>query len=283
MAASILELKEQAHKLGIPSSLIRANLHDRAELQKVIASFEKGKAHVESVTAKAKAKPQIQKKGATMAVKAKAKVKAAAKRGRPKGSTNKAKATATVVKRGRGRPKGSTNKSKSVATRTVRKSSNGDAGRNILGRINFKKRTGWNPREGSATFIIFEALVANDADREKVYKKLAKRAGKLFPNAANPDAMLKYRIARTLFDFAVQTGQHTKATNRAEYGTAGTGNGTRSKRKGKAVVKKATAGRTTGRKRGRPKGSTNKPKAAPVKRGRGRPKGSTNKAKARRK
>jgi hypothetical protein len=30
--------------------------------------------------------------------------------------------------------------------------------------------------------------------------------------------MLKYRISRTAWDFAMKTGQHAAATNRAEYG-----------------------------------------------------------------
>jgi uncharacterized low-complexity protein len=37
--------------------------------------------------------------------------------------------------------------------------------------------------------------------------------------------MLRYRISRTLFDFAVQTGQHEVAKNRVQYGTGGTGQG----------------------------------------------------------
>jgi hypothetical protein len=67
------------------------------------------------------------------------------------------------------------------------------------------------------------------------------------------EAMLRYRISRTLFDFAVQTGQHEVAKNRVQYGTGGTGQGVwkPAKRKAQKSVprasrKKAAGGRARG-------------------------------------
>ena len=53
--------------------------------------------------------------------------------------------------------------------------------------------------------------------------------------------MLRYRISRTAFDFAVRTGQHEPSDNRVEYGTGGTGNGTFKHAKAKKSAPKASS------------------------------------------
>jgi hypothetical protein len=249
LAASLQDLKDRARELGVPGSLIRSNLHDRDQLQSIIDSFEKGK------------------EGAKKMAKPVAKAKAKAKAGRPSSRAPRKAAVATPVKRGRGRPKGSVNKKRSTPvaakktpTRKVRSVSNGDAGRNILGKLKFSNRDGWNPREGSATDEIFKALVKTKGDRHAAYDLLKGRVSSIIPkkkrgggtrDKAEQLEMLMYRIHRTLFDFAVQTGQHEKSENRVEYGTGGTGrNGSRSKPAARKAVSKAKAKPAV--KRGRP-------------------------------
>jgi len=259
LAASLQDLKDRAKEIGVPGSLIRSNLHDRDQLQSIIDSFEKGKEGAKK-----------------MAVKPVAKAKAKAKVGRPSSRAPKKAVAATPVKRGRGRPKGSVNKkstpvaAKKTPTRKVRSASNGDAGRNTLGKLNFRNRDGWNPREGSATDEIFKALVKTKGDRHAAYDLLKGKVSSIIPkkkrgggtrDKAEQLEMLMYRIHRTLFDFAVQTGQHEKSENRVEYGTGGTGrNGSRSKPAARKAVSKAKPAV----KRGRPA----KAKAVPAKRGR---------------
>jgi hypothetical protein len=250
LAASLQDLKDRARELGVPGSLIRSNLHDRDQLQSIIDSFEKGK------------------EGAKKMAKPVAKAKAKAKVGRPSSRAPRKAAVATPVKRGRGRPKGSVNKkstpvaAKKTATRKVRSTSNGDAGRNILGKLKFSNRDGWNPREGSATDEIFKALVKTKGDRHAAYDLLKGKVSSIIPkkkrgggtrDKAEQLEMLMYRIHRTLFDFAVQTGQHKKSENRVEYGTGGTGrNGSRSKPAARKAVSKAKTKPKPAVKRGRP-------------------------------
>jgi len=248
-------------------------MNEAGELEKLIAGFQKGKEVVKSERAKI---DQHKTGGHKMSpVRAKAKMKpqakAKAKVGRPKVKmptrTVRAKAKPETPKRGR--PKGSTTRkatpTRKVTTRKVTRTtpkpqtrkvqSGGNGGRNLLDRIDYNKTKGWNPREGSAPDRIIKALKRYRGDRDKVFNFLLPSVwdfvGKVKRNGAKrtkaeAESMLSYRIARTEFDFAVQTGQHVKATNRAEYGTAGTGQGIFKRAKKKAASTKPAA------RRGRP-------------------------------
>lgn len=238
--ASLAQLYKKAKAAGHSASEIRGKSAD--EIQELLSSG-KGK------TA-AKKKTPAKKKVATPVAKK--------KRGRPVGSKNKTKAAtkATAPAKKRGRPKGSTNKAKATTTKAKAKSSsngNGD-GRHLLSKINYSKADGWNPREGSAPDRIVKALKRFKGDREKVFNHLKadvwEFVGKTKRNGdkrTKDEAleMLAYRIARTDWQFAIATGQHEVATDRVEYGTGGTGQGTF--KRGKAAPAKKSSG-----KRGRP-------------------------------
>jgi hypothetical protein len=150
---------------------------------------------------------------------------------------------------------------------------NGKSGRNIIESVNFSKTDGWNPRPGSPPDRIIKALKKAKGNREKAFDALVgdvwdfmgrtKRNGTK-RTKAEAQAMLRYRIARTLFDFVIKTGQHKVSQNRIEYGT-GENATTATKRKlaksrAKTPVKRGP-GRPKGKRGpGRPKGSKNKPK-----------------------
>lgn len=249
--AGLMDLKKKARRLGMSAADARGA--DREELEGYISENSNG----------TRSKP-AKKKAVAVA-------KSKRGRGRPKGSTNKATKAkpakpAKVAKRGR--PKGSTNSTGNGHTRST-------DGRHILSSIDYGKTKGWNPREGSPPDRIVKALKKFKGNREKVFQALrdnpfeftkrAKRDGTK-RTKAEAQEMLKYRIARTDWQFAIATNQHKKATKRIEYGTGPNA----------STVKKST------RKRGRPaKAATAKAstKATGKKRGRGRPKGSKNKSK----
>jgi len=247
--ASLAQLYREAKEAGFSPSEIRGK--SAAEVTELLAGNGGGKkspAKKKAVVKKAKAekKTATKKRG----------------RGRPKGSKNKT-TTETVTKKKRGRPAGS--KNKSTKTRPSAKR-NGEStnGRHILSGVNYSKTDGWNPREGSAPDRIVKALKKFKGDREKVFEFLksdiwdfmgkTKRNGQK-RSKSEAEEMLRYRIARTDWQFGIQTGQHEIATDRAEYGTAGTGSGTFKPAK-KSAVKKS------GGKRGRPKGSGKTQKAS---------------------
>jgi hypothetical protein len=240
MMATLAQLYKKAKAAGHSASEIRGK--SAAEIQELLSN---GGGSKSTATKKVVVKKAVSAKG-----------KATKKRGRgrPKGSKNTttAKATATPAKkRGRGRPKGSTN---SKSTTTKRSTSNSSDGRHLLSKVNYSKTEGWNPRDGSPPDRIVKALKKFRGDREKVFNFLKGDIwdfmGKTMRDGskrtkADAESMLRYRIARTDWQFALQTGQHEIATDRAEYGTAGTGEGTF--KRGKAAPAKKSGG-----KRGRP-------------------------------
>jgi hypothetical protein len=279
--AGLQELRSQAKALGIPSSLIRANMNDADKLADLIAGFQKGHEHALSAKAKTSNKggTKVAKPVARAKAKAKAKVAKVAKvtRSTSKRRTSVATSKRTVNKR-TSTPRKAVSKrttSKAAPKRSTRGSDK--AGRHTIDRVNFSNTDGWNPREGSAVEEIWMALKKAKGDREKAFQTLKSRVwdfvgktkadGSKRPKSEEPGGayhMLRYRISRTLFDFAVATGQHESSKNRIEYGTGPhAGNGRKSKPKARQAVKKATAKPAAiKRGRGRPKGSTNKPKAA---------------------
>jgi len=160
------------------------------------------------------------------------------KPGRPAKATTTRKATPAK----RGRPAKATPKpvAKKTAIRTPA-STNGDAGRIELGDVDFSVTDGWNARPGSAPDRIIGALRRFKGNRAKVFDFLSgdvwEFVGRKLRDGsrrsqASADDMLRYRISRTAWDFAIKTGQHEKSTNRAEYGT-----GTRKPTKAKPTRK----------------------------------------------
>lgn len=265
------QLRNDAKAAGVPVSDIRS-AESAEELQGLIAGYA-------NTTRKGNKKVAVKKKTV-------------------------AKKTATITKRGPGRPKGSTTKTapRKAATKktTTRKTTvarkahtNGRVrnvqstdGRHILDGVNYSETDGWNPRAGSAPDVILRSLRKHRGNREKVFNDLKSRmwdfVGKKLANGKarskdSAEAYLRYRIARTDWDFALKTEQHNKATNRVEYGTGGTGAGT-FKRAKKSAPKtapkrrgrppKAKTAQTTPKRRGRPVGSKNRTttrKATPAK------------------
>jgi hypothetical protein len=290
----VKELVSRAKALGVPGSLIRASLNDADKLAEIVKSAEKG------ARANRPSKMKSSKGGSKVArpvAKAKAnKAKAVTpkRRGRPVGSKNKPKTTTktTARKSTPVRKPTRTTARKPAPKTTARKPARKDeAGRNTIDNVDFRITDNWNPREGSAVETIWLALKKAKGDREKAFQALKPRVWEFVgktkadntkrPRNNEPGGayhMLRYRISRTLFDFAIQTGQHESSKNREPYGSV---NGTKSKPARKAAVKAAATKRTPARKPatkattarrgpGRPKGSTNKPKATTRRRTAGR-------------
>lgn len=159
----------------------------------------------------------------------KPKAKAKAKGGKPQ---KKNTARKPQARKNSGRKASTPAKSKGAQAKRSSNSDNG--GRNTLDGVNYGKTEGWNAREGSAPDRIIKALKRFKGNRTKVYDHLKgdvwdfvskrKQNGEKRTKQEALD-MLKWRISRTAWDFALRTGQHEASTNRAKYGTAGTGAG----------------------------------------------------------
>lgn len=260
------ELREQAKAAGIPAREIRS-AESSAELRKMIREASNG-------SATRTTRKRVVKKAVGKVV--------PKRRGRPPGSKNKTTRAKASAPAKRGRPKGST-------TRKA-KSSNGNGGRFLLGKINWSKVGNWNPREGTVPDQIVNALRKFKGDRDKAYKALRPKLKSLVPpstragrkrSQSEREDYLRYLISRNAWAFAMATGQHEASSNRAEYGTAGTGEGKfkpARKNARKSTTRKAAPKRTAAKRGpGRPKGSRNAPK--PAAKRRGRPPGSKNKPK----
>lgn len=243
MAATKLQtLRRKAKSAGVSAKDIRG-ASSEAELKALISDAN-------GTPRKASAKKAVKKAVKRMAVK-----KSATKAPAAKSTKGKAKRLSSTPKK------------------------NGASGRNLIDSVDYDKTKGWNPRAGSAPDRIMKALKKYRGNREKAFQSLKADVwdfvGKVKRNGdkrtkAEAEAMLKYRISRTLFDFTVQTGQHKIASNRIEYGT-----GPHAKpKRGRPARKPAKATAEAPKRRGRPPGSKNK---ATAKRGPGRPKGSKNK------
>ena len=205
--------------------------------------------------------------------------KPAARKAVKKATTRKA-----VVKKASKRApavKSTAGKAKRPATKPAAKTptrSSTKSGRHIIEGVDFTATKNWNARVGSAPDRIMTALRKSKGDREKAFDTLQADVwdfvGKVKRNGekrtkAEAHAMLRYRIARTLWDFVTKTGQHKKSTNRIEYGT---GPNAQPKPKRGRPAKKAAV--TAPKRRGRPPGVKSK---VPAKRGPGRPRGTKNK------
>lgn len=213
---TLAQLRKQAKIAGIPATDIRG-AETAQELQTVIDNFNGSS--VKSTSTRAVKKAVAKKKsGRTTKTKAASKKSSAVK--------TKPAAKKSAAKRSPAR--------KTATRKTSTAKRNSDSGRNLLDGVDFKFTDGWNARDGSAPDRIIKALAKKNGNRDKVFDLLAPDVwdfvGKKMANGTKRSksdalAMLAYRIARTAWDFAMRTGQHDKAENRAEYGQGGTGRG----------------------------------------------------------
>ena len=249
--ASMTKLRLKAKELGIPTSEIR-KASTTEELEDLMAT-------------------------ATQPRKKKSVVAAKKKSVREKTSPTKSKKTAKPVVETK------------AARKVVKRSNAPDAGKHFLGDIDWSQTDGWTCREDSTPDRIVSALQRYKGDREKAFNFLVDKFGVFELVAKNvrtgrkrtkdeAEDFLRFLISRYAWIFATRTGQHAASSNRAEYGTAGTGAGLykRDKKKVKKAEDKPKRGRgrppkakaeAPKRGRGRPKKETTEPK-----RGRGRPK-----------
>lgn len=252
MAVNIVKLKRQAVEAGMDRA--DAKSATREALEKYLkrnSNSTKKKPAAKKATAVAKKKVTAKKKDAT--------------------SAPADKKSTTASKSGKGKAK-----------RPNTASSNGDVGRaliNVRG-LDFKNydTNAWKPRANSAVSVLFRALRKNKGNVDKAFEELKAdvwdfvgkkmRDGTKRPLKGGPQSgygMLKYRLNRTLFEFATRTGQHSIATNRVKYGEGQYAKATKkTARKAQAATKKSETTKkapTATKKRGRPKGSKNKKKS----------------------
>lgn len=206
-ALKLPALRQQAKKLGMASKALRTA--GREDLENYIAENSDNGG---TTKGKAKAKTAVKK---AVAAKKSAKKSAPAKKSRTSGKAKR-----------------------QTAQKASTSSYEAKGGRNTLDGVNFSETDGWNPRPGSAPDVIVKALRKFKGNRTKVYEhllpnigdfvKAKKSDGSAWEKGDGPGSrkgMLKYRIARTAWQFAIQTGQHEKSDNRVTYGTGGTGAG----------------------------------------------------------
>jgi hypothetical protein len=260
--ARLAELRREAKDMGIAAAVIR-RATTASELQSVISDHSQHNG----------TKPRK-----------KAAVKKAVRKATVKAPARKVSATKPRAKKASGR-KASVPAKSTRATKAKRPSnSNGSGyvpkgGRNLLDHVDYSQAEGWNARNGSAPDRIIKALKRFRGNRTKVFEFLKPDVwdfvGKIKTNGekrtkAEALDMLKYRVSRTAWDFAMRTGQHEKAGNRVEYGTGGTGAGTwKPAKKTKTAQKRSTGTRAK---------ATRKPTRKPAtaqKRSQGRAKATT--------
>jgi hypothetical protein len=217
--ATIAALRTEAKKAGVAPSAIRA-AENVKELEALIKRHGGGtKTSTNGRTAVKKSTTVRKSKAVTKATPTKRTGrKPAPAKGRNSG-TAKRQAAATPRK---------------AATKAKASGYEAKGGRNVLDGVNYSLTDGWNARPGSAPDTIIKALKRFKGDREKVFDYLVgdigdfvkpkKRDGSKWAKGER-EQMLRYRIARTAWDFALKTDQHEKAENRVQYGTGGTGAG----------------------------------------------------------
>jgi hypothetical protein len=250
--ATMTELRTKAKGLGIPTADIRGATSVE-ELQTLIARAGK-------VTVRAG------KNGSGRPAKKKA---AAAKK---KSTTTRKPARATSSASSKRAPARTAKRPASAKRTPARAQNDGDLKRNLLDGVDFSETDGWNPRADSLPDRIIRLAKRFRGNRDKIFDELVGEIKTLVPPSTRGGRkrdmderreMLRYRINRALWDFALQTGQHEKASGRVEYGTGGTGQGLfkRAGSKARTASKPRGAAKAT-RGRGRPPksagGRTNK-------------------------
>lgn len=232
MAENVLKLKKQAVELGMPrNDALKAT---RLTLEKFIAESSKSKPKVEK-SAKKKTKVAAEKPVA----------KSKKKTAKPK--AEKVSKSASSKKKS---PAVKSTKVQGKAKRTS-KVSDDEAGRNVISSLDWNAESDfWNPREGGATERMFKVLKKAKGNIDKAFEAIVGEmfdfVGKKKRNGekrtkAEAEAMLRYRLNRTKYEFATRTGQHESATNRIEYGS---GNGKTAKPKAKVEKPKVKAAAT---------------------------------------
>lgn len=241
--ASLALLRKRAKDAGISAAVIRG-ASTAEELQSIIEDHEDGGTKSRKPVAKKKGNRTVAKKKAT-------------------GNSTKNRSV-------KSKPAATSRKKSGKAKRTTA-GTNGyvaKGGRNLLDGVDYTVTDGWNPREGSAPARIIAALRKAKGNRERAFAALSGDlwdfVGKKMRDGskrskASAEAMLRYRISRTAWDFAMRTGQHEVADNRVEYGTGGTGQGVFKRQKSSGTKTKAAAKKS---------GSKSKSKAASKKAGR---------------
>lgn len=261
MATNILALKKEAVKLGMDKN--EAKKANRSVLEDFIKSAGTPKSKKKSLKKSSAAKPKHKTATAKKTATKKATTKKSAA---PKAAAKKAPA-AKSAKAGK-------------AKRPSPKAENTGVGRLSLdGKIDWAAESEeWNPRAGGPVERLFKALKKARGDVDKAADALASDVwdfvGKIKRNGekrtkAEANAMLRYRLNRTKWEFATRTGQHNPATDRVEYGTgdyASTRRKGAAKKSNKTAAKKPERKPAAAKKRGRPVGSKSKPKASTKKR-----------------
>lgn len=230
--AILAELRASAKALGIPAPEIRGASSEELQaliMDRINGKSTKTKAPARKATTKTTRKPVTRKTTTKPRTSAKSKPAAKSTVGKAKRSTS-----------GTGNGNGS--------------------GRHTLTDVDYTVTEGWNARPDSPPDLIVRALRRYNGNREKVFANLVPKIG-TFVGAKdsqgrkrskdNAEAMLKYRISRTAWDFAMKTGQHEKSTDRVEYGTGGGAT--------KKPVRKATGGSRTATKAKTAPRATKKP------------------------
>lgn len=220
--ASLAALRKQAKDAGISKAKILAATTPE-ELQSLISDSNDHDERPRKKTAVAKKKTAVAKKksGNSAERKQTGRKNTAQKKSGRNSTPAKSRKSGTAKRSG-------TAKAKNTGGYVPK------GGRNLLDSLDFSETDGWNPREGSAPALIIAAVRKARGNRQKAFETLKgdlwnfvgkKKADGTKRTKAEGEAMLKYRISRTLWDFAVKTGQHEAATNRVQYGTGGTGEG----------------------------------------------------------
>lgn len=209
MAENILKLKKRAVAAGMPKA--DAMKADRAKLDAFLAGEGNG---------------SKKKSTATKAVK-----KAVAKK---KATGTKAPAEKKSAKTGKAKRPSSAPARKAQSRKPAARGENNGA----MGRLSIDKSSidwtaesdDWNPKKGGPVEKLFKALKKSKGNIDKAYEIVkdnpydfvgkTKRDGTK-RTKAEVEAMLRYRLNRTLYEFAKRTGQHESAdaSNRAAYGT----------------------------------------------------------------
>jgi hypothetical protein len=245
MAPTLAVLRSRAKQAGIPASEIRGASAE--DLQDMLDANGKPR---KKVVAKKKVSTQ-RKRGNVR------------KSGRSKSSPAAKSHARGKAKRATAAPKRNTAK-RSTRKRAAVQPQDDNMGRFTLNGVDFGYTEGWNARAGSPPDRIIKMLKAKRGNREKVFEALKsdiwafmgrKKRDGTKRTKVEAEAMLKYRISRTAWDFAMRTGQHEASSNREQYGTAGTGMGVWKPARKRAAQKRSQATKRGGARRTAPKRS----------------------------